>query len=218
MKLSKETIKILENFSSINKNLLIRPGSTLSTIKPTTEAVYARVDIPEVFESKIGIYDISNLLGALRLFDDPELEVDTNSLVIREGNKHLKYHFASETVLIAPPENLVPDLVADVSFTVSAQEISFLEKMGNVLKLPERSISGDGRLLTLNALDSKNKDTNIQTVEVGNTTEFFNLIFKEENINLMPGDYEVGIIKKFRVARFKGPVEYFVKYEQNSTI
>ena len=56
MKLNENTSAILKNFSEINTNILIKPGSELNTIS-TMRNIFAKATITESFDSEFGIYD-----------------------------------------------------------------------------------------------------------------------------------------------------------------
>ena len=58
MKLSKNTIEVLKNFATINTNILVREGSTLSTIS-TGKNIFARADIEESFPQEFAVYDLN---------------------------------------------------------------------------------------------------------------------------------------------------------------
>ena len=73
MKISKETLEVLKNFSAINPNLVICEGSKLSTIADAKN-IMAAVNVSESFPKKVGIYDLNEFLSALSLIEDPEFE------------------------------------------------------------------------------------------------------------------------------------------------
>ena len=73
MKLSKETLSLVKNFSGISSNLLLKQGNTLNTIS-AQKNVMASTTVSESFPQEFGIYDLNEFLGALTLFEDPELD------------------------------------------------------------------------------------------------------------------------------------------------
>ena len=79
MKISKETIEVLKNFSAINPNLVIKEGNNLSTIADAKN-IMASVVVKESFDSEVGIYDLNEFLSALNLIDDPDLNFGENSV------------------------------------------------------------------------------------------------------------------------------------------
>ena len=50
MKINQNTLDILKNFSEINTNILIKPGTELSTIS-TMRNIFAKATIAEAFDS-----------------------------------------------------------------------------------------------------------------------------------------------------------------------
>ena len=64
--ISKETIDILKNFSSINKSIVIKPGNTIRTLS-VNKNILASAKIEESISEQISIYDLSSFLGCLSL-------------------------------------------------------------------------------------------------------------------------------------------------------
>ncbi len=58
MKISEDTLSILKNFSALNSNILIKPGSKIRTITPAKN-VMGEAIVSESFEHEIGIFDLS---------------------------------------------------------------------------------------------------------------------------------------------------------------
>jgi hypothetical protein len=105
MKLSKETVTLLKNFSSINQNILFKEGDVLSTISPQKNLM-ASATITDKMPIQFGIYDTSEFLGALSLFDDPDLDFTEKFVKISEGSSSIKYFAADESVLVVPQKPL----------------------------------------------------------------------------------------------------------------
>ncbi len=141
-----------------------------------------------------------------------------------EGNKSSTYGFTSSNLIVFPPEAAVKSKPKEdssiLTFTLTSSHFNWLNKQANASEssLKERAIIADGKNLILKALDSSNEESNVTEIKIADTDKVFKLIFKEENLPLFDGDYKVDIFKDKRVARFVGPIEYFVKYEANSTI
>ena len=66
MKLSNETLELLKNFSTINQNLLIKAGNTISTMSAMKNIV-AKADVAETFTQEVAIYDLNEFLSAVSL-------------------------------------------------------------------------------------------------------------------------------------------------------
>ena len=85
MKLDNTTLHILKNFSSINKNILFKPGNIIRTVSGT-KSVLAKAVVGQDFEKSFAIYDLSRFIGTLSLFNDPELNVRDTHVEINEGS------------------------------------------------------------------------------------------------------------------------------------
>ena len=64
MRLSKDTVEVLKNFSTINQCILVKEGNKLRTIS-TMKNILAEADVSEVFPSEFGIYDLNEFLGVM---------------------------------------------------------------------------------------------------------------------------------------------------------
>ena len=84
MKLSKQTLAILKNFSMINQSIVIKPGSKLETISNVKD-VFADATIEEIFDKQVSIYDLNELLGVISLFEDPEISLEDSYLLLTQG-------------------------------------------------------------------------------------------------------------------------------------
>ena len=77
MKLSNYTTSVLKNFSTINQNLVIKEGNTITTMSAMKNIV-AKAEVEETFPQQIAIYDLNEFLGALSLFTSPVLDFSDN--------------------------------------------------------------------------------------------------------------------------------------------
>ena len=73
MKISNETLEILRNYSTINTNILIRPGNVLSTVSNGIN-IFSRAEVKETFDREFAIYDLNKLLGVLSVHPEADLE------------------------------------------------------------------------------------------------------------------------------------------------
>ena len=91
IKLSKETMDILKNYSSINSNIFINSGNRISTISPIKN-ILSEVEVSETFDVVFGIWDLPKFLGTISIFNDPELEFHEKYVLILNGNSTIKYY------------------------------------------------------------------------------------------------------------------------------
>lgn len=200
MKISKATVEILKNFSSINQNILIKKGSTLST-RTVAKNLFATAVVDTEFPQDFGIYNLQSFLGVLSLFSDPDVELSENSMVISQGKNKVQYLFAAPEVLDYPEKALnMPPI--DAEFELSEENLKSLMKAGAVLSSTDLLISGDGTTITCSTVDPKNSSANTFAVEVGETDKTFKAYIKLETLKLPTGSYKVGLSSK-KIAKFE---------------
>ena len=220
MKLSEQTKEILKNFSSINQNLLIKSGKTLTTMSAMKNIV-AKAEVEESFPKEFAIYDLNEFLSALSLFGNPDLDFQENYVVITEGktkNKTLKYFYSDPSVIVSPSKEVqMPE--AEVSFEFKHDTFNKVAKASAVLGVPDLVLNGSG---ALSVTDKKNASANNFSVDVDTQgTGDYKFYFKVENLKIISGDYDVEISSK-NISHFinKGndkTIQYWIALEPDSS-
>jgi len=215
MKLSKETVGLIKNFAGINSNLLLKSGNKLATIS-AQKNVMADAVVTETFPD-FGIYDLNEFLGAMSLFEDPELTFNDKWVTIEQGGNSIKYFAADASVLTAPQKAITfPD--PEIEFNMSANMLSMIQRTASVLRASDVSIVGDGSTMTVVVGDKKNATGNSYNSTVGASDKKFKVNLKVENLKMIPGDYAVSVSSK-KISRFKGAGDlvYYVAVEADSS-
>ena len=219
MNLSIDTLAILKNFSEINNNILFKPGSKLNTIS-AMKNILAEATITEKFDTEFGIYDLSEFLRAVELFDKPAVKVNgaNYALISDEKSKQvIKYFFADKSVLVAPQKGInMPDKT--VAFTLKKDDFTKIQKAATTLNLPDIAIKGNGKVISFVATDKKNKSSNDYSLNVGETDKEFTAYFKADNFKIISDDYDVAI-SKAKISHFinrSKPVQYWIALEPDS--
>ena len=197
--LSEQTLDVLKNFSSINSSIVFREGSTVRTIS-NAENILAKFTGEEFFPTDFAIYDLSQFLGGLSLFNDPQLEFTSKDFVnIKGGRNSAKYYFSDpEITLKSAPERNVNFPGADIQFNLTSDDLLSLRKASAVYGLPDLTIyseegSNDIKIILR---DKENDTSNTYDITVsGNSTGTFSLDLKIDNIRVLPGDYTVKVSK-----------------------
>ena len=197
--LSKKTLDVLKNFSTINSSIVFRKGSTVRTIS-NAENILAKFTGEEVFPSDFAIYDLSQFLSGISLFNDPQLEFTSTDFVsIRGGRQSAKYYFSDpEITLKSAPEKNVNFPGADLQFNLTGEELIQLQKASAVYSLPDLTFQSEEGLDTIKLIlrDKENDTSNTYDLTVaGSSTGTYSLDVKIENIRLLPGDYTVKVSK-----------------------
>ena len=219
MKLSESTVNLLKNFSSINQSILFKEGTKLRTIS-VMKNILVEANVAEEFPRDFGIYDLNQFLNGLSLHANAELNFDNQEYVlIKEGRMRSKYFFADPSVIVAPPEKEISLPSEDVQFELTSQQLEKLKKASSVYQLPDVSVIGEAGVIKLVARDKKNDTSNDFSIIVGETEDEFVFNFKEENLKIVPGNYDVTVSSKL-LSKFVNQnidVVYYIALEPDST-
>lgn len=216
MNLGNETIAILKSFSAINPSIQFREGNELKTISPT-KTVLAKAKLKDTIDSTFAIYDLSRFLGVVSLFENPRYTVNENTLTIESDGRKVNYTFCDPSTIMIPPDKELNIGEADVSFKMAKDHFGEVMKALGVMTLPDFVVVGDGSKIYLRATDTKNPSADQFNIEVGTTDKTFSVIFRTDNMKLMPRDYDVSISSK-GISHFSAEdVEYWIAIESTST-
>jgi len=217
MKLSTETISVLKNFSTINANLMVKAGSSLSTMSAMKNIV-AKAEVTEEFLSDFAIYDLNEFLSALSLFGKPDLEFNDDFVIITEEgtSKSLKYWFSDPSVVTTPSKEIsMPS--TELTFNLSSDTLNEITKAAAVIGVPDMALAGGKLMVT----DKKNSTANAYetSLDVGDVAAEYKFWFKVENLKVMPGAYDVEVSSK-KISHFtntKLGVQYWIALEPESS-
>ena len=219
MKLSDRTINLLKNFASINQSILFKQGNQLRTIS-VMKNILAEANIDEEIPQEFGVYDLSQFLNSLGLFQEPELNFTGESFVtVKEGKQRSKYFFADPSVIITPPDKSIELPSEDVTFDLSTDQLDKLLKAAAIYQLPDLSVVGGDGVVKVLVRDKKNDTSNDFSIVVGETDSTFSFNFKVENIKILPGTYTVVVSQKL-LSRFTNKNQdliYYIALEPDST-
>ncbi|MBT9159536.1 MAG: hypothetical protein DDT26_00795 [Dehalococcoidia bacterium] len=220
MKLSSKTLAVLSNFASINQSILIKPGNVLRTIHPQ-KTILAEATVDETFPVECAIYDLRALLGAINLLKDPEIDFQDKYIKITSGGNAIKFYYASPDLVVAPPSKKITLPSSDVELSITETQLGVLYKAMAALGVPELLVEGkSGNAVVIAVTDTRSETSNRYDVVADETADAnFRVIFKTENLKLLPGDYDVAISKQ-RISLFKNAttaVTYYVAVEAAST-
>lgn len=221
IKLRKETMDILKNYSSINSNIFINTGSTITTISPIKN-ILSEAQVEETFDTPFGIWDLPKFLGTISIFNDPELEFHDKYVLISNGNSTIKYYYSDPKLLTIPTKKInMPKI--DLSFSITESQIQQLKKAASILGVSDLTIENNEEdELIIKVHDKKDKSSNSYMMNLQANQEFvgnFSLNFMIENLKLIPDSYDVDISSNI-VSRFTSSsknLTYWIALEMDST-
>ena len=222
MKLSNHTTSVLKNFSTINQNLVVKEGNTISTMSAMKNIV-AKAEVEETFPMEVAIYDLNEFLGALSLFTSPVLDFDDSYVMISEETKpttKMKY-FYSDPSVVTSPSKMITMPSNEVKFTMSNEDLSKLKRAAGAIGAPDMVLEKNGSGSSLTVKDKKNDTANNYSLDVDTNSEgqSFNFFFKVENMKLLDGTYDVEISSKniSHYANKSTDIQYWIALEPEST-
>lgn len=218
MKLTQRTGQVLKNFSTINPTLSISKGNVVRTVSQN-KTVLAQANVQEEFPRDFAIYDLSEFLGVVSLFDEPDFDFDTYYVSISDDNKaSSQYFYADKSMVTVPPDKAVTLPDEPIQFSLGDKVLKHLLQAASVMSLPEICIQGDGDVIKVLANNTKNTTASNFSYEVGKTDQQFKVVFKVENLKLIAGTYNVSISTQ-RLAQFTltdGSLTYWIAMEGSS--
>mgnify|MGYP001319348583 FL=1 len=222
MKLSEHTTSVLKNFASINQNLVIKEGKTISTMSAMKNIV-AKAEVDEDFPREIAIYDLNEFLASLSLFTTPVLNFSENHVMITEDGKtgnSLKYFYSDPSVVTTPSKDIsMPE--TEVKFSLDSSDLSKVQRAASVIGSPDMVLEKNGTGSFLTVKDKKNDTANNYSLDIDvDGKGEYNFFFKVENLKLLPTNYDVEVSSK-NISHFKSQagnaVEYWIALEPESS-
>jgi hypothetical protein len=195
--LSKTTLAILKNFSSLNSNILVYPGNVIKTITPSMNGM-AEATVEETFDTQFGIWDLNKFLGVISLYSNPTFDFQEKFVTIHGNNNSVIKYFYSEPRLLTIPNKSVnmPEIAIETSIT--QEMFSELNRASSILQLPDISFKNDDDKIYVEVVDRADPTSNRCRIQLEGDTngKDFNFNFKMDNIKLLPGNYNISFGKQ----------------------
>lgn len=219
MKLSNETLAVLKNFSAINQGIQFKKGTKLTTVS-AGKTVLAQATLKDEFPQDFCVYDLNQFLSVHSLHKDSELSFDDSNVIFKSGRSSTKYRKTAKEMIVTPPEKEISLPSVDVSFTLTEEDYANIMKVASVLGSPHIAVESDGEFVQLAAFDSLDDSAHTNSIQVGQGDgKKYKIVFKTENIKLIPGSYSAEISFK-GIGHFKNTkdaIEYWIAFEAKET-
>ena len=222
MELSSQTMQVLNNFASVNSNIVITSGNVLRTVSES-KTILARATIDEEFPKGFGIYELNEFLSALSLVESPRISFGENNMDISDGTgrSSIKYFYSDPSILTTTSNEIVmPE--ADVKFKLDRETMNRIKKAASVLGHSEVSVQNADGVIVLTVADNENSTSNAIDIAVDgeSTSDDFKYVFSIANLKMIEGDYDVSLSSKL-ISHFvntESNVEYWVALQKTSKV
>jgi len=199
MKLSKEVIEVLKNFSVINNSISI---SELGCIKTISQAgnilgIYTLEDFE--FPVPFAIWDLSMFLSVVNLFDLSCTDFDFKEkyVIIKSNSNKIKYAYTDPNLIrnvnkIKPSEVYKKFDAFNCKIHIDQEDIKRIRKASNIMDLNQLYINAsDECLVTLK--DSEGASANTFDLEIDDFSAPGEITVNVENLEIINGSYDINI-------------------------
>ena len=220
MKLSNETLTVLKNFSSINQGIQFKKGTKLTTVS-SGKTVLAQANLKDDFPQDFCIYDLNQFLSVNSLFkDSAELEFNSSDVIFKSGKRKTNYRMTAKEMIVTPPEKEITLPSVDCTFNLTSEDYEWIMKTSSVLSSPHIAVQSDGESVEVVTFDANDNSAHTNSIQVGEGDgKVYKIVFKTENIKLIPGSYTVQISFK-GIGHFqntKDDIQYWIAFEAKET-
>src|SRR6056300_675963 len=217
MKLSKNTVDVLKNFSQINPNILVKAGQEIRTIN-SGKSAFTKAKIEENFDKEFAIYDLNELLAVLSLGDEPEVSLNDDHMAISVQNfGEINLFYSKPELVTSPPDKDLPSSEGFFTHALTNDSLQFWLRTAATIAAPFVSLVADGTNVKVRITDPEiSTATKFETV-ISQTDKKFVAHIPTANIKLMPQDYTVNIPSTGGFVHFKSDnVEYWIALDKSS--
>lgn len=211
MKITESENEVLSLFKNINPSILFKPGKKVSTISNNKNIMgvveFGGFDMP----TTAPIYDLNVFMNTMRIvtdgnYSDANVDFEDNLVNISHGRSKMKYYYADERMITAPPDNIAD--LGDPVQTVTIGYSDFL-KMFNAAQafgLPDICFTAHAGKLDVIVTDKRNSASNVFTVHLGETDKEFCFCVKTENLLTLRVGQQSNVVTSYEVSLYSQKV------------
>lgn len=217
MKLSKQTVEILNNLSAINNQFVFREGTKVSSYSQN-KSIAVEANISEVIPVKAATYELSKIMSCLSFLNDSEIFFNDNSIKISNHQSEAVFALADENKLTSITKDIKFD-PSGIRFDLSWIVIKDVMKYANLMKPKSSSshsvqnltIEGNGEFIVARVQNSKKIDDECLTINLAQSDRKFIFRIFIDNLKFLEDDYSVEVAKA-TVVRFAGKSKCLTYY------
>lgn len=191
MQLSKNTISILRNFSSINQGIQFVEGNEIR-VGAVDKSVMGIAKVEETFPIDFAIYNLKQFLTVLSMFDNPDLKFYDEYVSIEEGRESIKYYYTSSDNIVGAPYD-IEFIGSDERVQITSTQLDRLTKASNAMALNHFSVVHEDNQLELIVEDGEQDSNHEFTISLDFDSDLgdFEAQMMMKNINFVSYDYDI---------------------------
>ena len=214
MKISKQTLAVLNNLSSLNTDFVFKEGKSQSSITSLKNRM-VEVEFDETFPREFGVYDLKKFVKCISNFEDPDLIFNENFVRISDKNNEAIFSYTDKALLTHANKSInFPEPVAELS--LDKESLKRLIKYSKLMEFEYLVIESDGFQAVARVQKGPNAFDNTFQVNLALTDQKFKVAFTITGLELIEDDYLISISDK-GVCRFKSKnskLSYFLSTEK----
>ncbi len=211
MKLSENTLAILNNFKNLNNSILFYPGNEIKNLSSDT-SVYMTATIEETIPRKFALFSLNELLQIVRVIKDADIDFREDHLFISNGQNSAVFRYASTEVVNDIYQKKI-SLNGAPAFEIDlpSEQVKNLFKMAGYLDMKDlKIVPGDKGQIVL--YDAKGSHTHTYTIETNTPIDIPAPIgFNISTLSMLEIGYKLSYHPERKMVRFSG-TEFNVKY------
>lgn len=207
MKIDRDELQALKNFTQLNDSIVINEEKFFASIAKSG-AVLGSFHHFHTFPKQFGIYDIRQFINVLSLFENPELDFGENIITISDGGAEVEYHMCDLALLKSIVVSKLPNLDFDDHFELKSEELDKITTASSIMDFDMISIS-DGKLKAFNK--TMRQQSNTFELDIDLTTDK-EVVIKTENLKIPHVNYNVQVSD--RVVHFQSETTKYGSYYQ----
>ena len=221
MNLTTQDRQIINNFSKFNQNLEFKKNlNTRTTMKNVICEYILQCDEFKPFL----IYDTPEFLNVLNCYNNPEVEIFDDKVILKEFNQTFKYNTAERAICHLPERNIaqiIKDKIPNTEFELSFDDMKSINRVNSLFKLPHLIFKSDeDNYHSIIITDDKN----LKSLEYSLTTNYkTNRDYKVKvpqfhELQILISNYKVSIFEKMFLMESKDiPLKYLIALEPKPT-
>lgn len=224
MKLTKETLNILKNFSTINSGIMLNKGNFIMT-RAVNGTIYADAKINDTIDADVAIYDLNGFLSIVSLVGEgAEIGIESDGNISIKDTRSTIYWPSADPSTISFPSKAVQFPVANVIFELKGEDMTQLMRVSRSMGIDTLGITTEDSKIVINGYNKAADSASMKVLysltagEYDGTNEF-NFFVNMSNMKMQPSDYKVliAVVGKKGAIKFEGShANYVLAFEADS--
>jgi len=219
MKFTSNFLDILKHFKNINQNIYFREGNiqTSAIISSRDELLFfVRANTDVQIETPFAIGNLGKLITTLEMFNNPDITVEKDTLLIEEEGKTVNYKLSNpDCINYHKNPDKVQSFTGGIDTSLTKDNINDILCMSKLFMAKHVTFFGRNGQFSVNIWNADNSSSDIGSIIIGTTDENFESTISSDNFKISPENYKLTIFRKPLIHLNNATYEYFIPIEAN---